>query len=118
VNGKDHLAFAACESNAKLAVVDLTAKKMIALLPVGDDPDVLAFDNGLRRLYVAAESGMLAIFDVKQTGKLETLWSGFYAAGAHTISVDSVTHQVFMPLQNVEGKPVIRIAVPSDVASR
>jgi DNA-binding beta-propeller fold protein YncE len=112
VDGKDYLAFAACESNAKLAVVDLTGKKLIALLPVGDDPDVLAFDTGLRRLYVAAESGVLTIFDVKETGKIETIWSGFYAAGAHTISVDSNSHRVFLPLQNVDGRPVLRIAMP------
>jgi hypothetical protein len=29
---------------------------------VGDNPDVLAFDTALRRLYVAAESGEVALF--------------------------------------------------------
>ena len=29
---------------------------------VGDSPDVLAFDDSLRRLYVSAESGVVAVF--------------------------------------------------------
>jgi hypothetical protein len=31
--------------------------KVLATYPVGKDPDVLAFDTGLKLLYVSAESG-------------------------------------------------------------
>src|SRR5256886_16844797 len=33
-------------------------------LPIGSDPDVLAFDPALGRLYVAAESGVVAVVGV------------------------------------------------------
>jgi DNA-binding beta-propeller fold protein YncE len=45
------LAFVAGEENHKLAVVDLTNMKVLATYPVGEDPDVLAFDPGLKLLY-------------------------------------------------------------------
>src|SRR5437762_2705747 len=66
IDGKNHFAFSACEGNAKLAMFDLSAKKLVSIYPVGKDPDVLAFDSDLGRLYVSAESGVLAIFDERE----------------------------------------------------
>ena len=110
----DHrLAFIACEENAKLVVFDLEVKKITAIQSVGDDPDVLALDKGLGRLYVSAESGIISIFD-ERGRNLEKVGEGFFAANAHTVAVDQRTHRVYFPLQNVNGKPVLRIAVPSD----
>src|SRR5260221_1657920 len=51
IDSEHHLAFVACEQNAKLAVFDLDAKKMTAIQSVGADPDVRAFDKGYSRLY-------------------------------------------------------------------
>lgn len=117
IDSKNRFAFAACETNARLAVFDLTAKKLLAVYPVGDDPDVLAFDTELNRLYVSAESGTITIFDEKN-GALETAGKGFYAAKAHSVAVDSTTHQVYLPLEDIKGKPVLRIALPSDKSLR
>jgi len=113
IDSENRLAFAACEENSKLVVFDLQSKKTTATLTVGADPDVLAFDTGLHRLYVSAESGNIAIFDERDRG-LQKIFEGFFAANAHTVAVDSRTHRVFWPLQNVGGKPVLRITVPSD----
>ena len=113
IDSEHRLAFVACEENSKLAVFDLAAKKMTALHSVGADPDVLAFDKGLGRLYVAAESGIITIFD-ERGRNLEKVGQGFFAPNAHSVAVDSHTHRVYFPLQNVGGKPVLRIAVPSD----
>jgi len=107
------LAFVACEENAKLAVVDLTAKKMTAIHNVGSDPDVLAFDRGLKRLYVSAESGVVTILD-EQDRDLAEVGQKFFAKNAHSVSVDQTTHRVYFPLNDVGGKPVLRITMPSD----
>jgi DNA-binding beta-propeller fold protein YncE len=56
------LAFVTGEGNAALAVVDLRTMRVTQRLKVGDDPDVLAWDPGWRRLYVASESGVLSSF--------------------------------------------------------
>src|SRR5437762_1009158 len=113
IDSENHLAFAACEENSKLVVFDLQTKKTTATLAVGADPDVLAFDSGLHRLYVPPESGNITIFD-EHDRELKEFFRGFFAANAHTVAVDSRTHRVYWPLQNVDGKPVLRIALPSD----
>ena len=113
IDSENRLAFVACEENSRLVVFDLQTKKATAILTVGADPDVLAFDTGLHRLYVSAESGNIAIFDEKDRG-LKEVFRGFFAANAHTVAVDSRTHRVYWPLQNVGGKPVLRITVPID----
>ncbi len=113
IDSENRLAFAACEENSKLVVFDLQTRKATATLTVGADPDVLAFDSSLHRLYVSAESGTIAIFDEQDRG-LKEIFKGFFAANAHTVAVDSRTHRVYWPLQNVGGKPVLRITAPTD----
>jgi len=114
IDGERGLAFAACEDNAKLAAFDLKGRKLMSIYDVGKDPDVLAFDTDLRRLYVSAESGVIAIFDEKDDRTLQLVANDDFAPKAHTVAVDSSTHRVYFPLENVGGKPVLRIVVPSD----
>jgi len=59
----NHLAFVAGEENHSLGVVDLESMKVLSTHEVGEDPDVLAFDPGLKRLYVSAESGTVSVFE-------------------------------------------------------
>jgi len=113
IDSEHRLAFAACEENAKLAVFDLEVKKMTAVHSVGADADVLAFDKVLGRLYVSAESGIISTFD-ERGRNLEEVGEGFFAPSAHTVAVDSRTHRVYFPLQNVRGNPILRIALPFD----
>jgi YVTN family beta-propeller protein len=113
IDSEHRLAFAACEENAKLVLFDLETKKATATYSVGSDPDVLAFDKAFGRLYVSAESGIISVFD-EHGRNLEKIGEGFFAANAHTVAVDQRTHRVYFPLQNVGGKPVLRIALPSD----
>jgi len=110
IDGERGFAFAACENNAKLSAFDLKNKKQIAIYDVGSDPDVLAFDSNLRRIYVSAESGILTIFNEKEDGTLELAGKDHFAAKAHTVAVDSATHRVYLPLESVSGRPVLRIA--------
>jgi len=113
IDSENRLAFAACEENSKLVVFDLQTKKVTATLSVGADPDVLAFDSGLHRLYVSAESGNITVFDERDKS-LVKIGEGLFAANAHSVAVDSRTHRVYFPLQNIGGKPVLRIALPTD----
>jgi len=113
IDSEHRLAFVACEENAKLAVFDLESKSMTAIHNVGADPDVLAFDKGFARLYVSAESGVISVFD-ERGRSLEKVGEGSFAPHAHSVAVDTRTHRVYFPLQNVGGKPTLRIALPSD----
>ena len=106
----DRLAFISSEGNGTLAVVDLRSMKVVQTLKVPDDPDVLAWDPSWRRLYVAAESGALSVFWLD--GKTLRSLGDVRAPHAHTVSVDPRTHLVYLPLENVNGHPVLRIYEP------
>ncbi len=57
-----HRAFLACEENNLMTVFDLDKHAPIAFLPLADGPDVIKFDAGLGRIYVACYSGALSVF--------------------------------------------------------
>jgi DNA-binding beta-propeller fold protein YncE len=106
----DHIVFVAGEENHSLAMVDLNTPKVLSTYQVGEDPDVLAYDPGLKRLYVSAESGTVTIFQ-NNNRKLDLL-SSFEMPHAHTVAVDPKTHLVYFPLENIDGHPVLRIMRP------
>jgi len=105
------LAFVTGEGNAALAVVDLRTMRVVQRLKVGDDPDVLAWDPAWRRLYVASESGVLSSFWV--VGDTLLPLGDLRAPHAHSVSVDPRTHRVYLPLESVEGRPVLRVLAPT-----
>jgi YVTN family beta-propeller protein len=61
-------AYIACDGNATLLTYEMGPRKVTAKAGVGDEPDVLALDTKNRRLYVAAESGVVAVFVVGAGG--------------------------------------------------
>ena len=109
---RNRLAFIAGEENHSLAVLDLRTMTEISVHTVGDDPDVLAFDPGLQLLYVSAESGVVTVF--RETSRDVQQVSQFTLPHAHTVAVDSRTHMVYLPLENVEGHPLLRILRPTE----
>lgn len=108
---ESRLAFVAGEENSRLALVDLTAMKVLGTYALGKDPDVLAFDPGLKRLYVSAESGTVTVF--QDQGKTLVPQGTISMPHAHTVCVDPDTHLVYFPLQDVNGHPVLRIMAPT-----
>jgi DNA-binding beta-propeller fold protein YncE len=111
VDAADRLAFVACAKNNLLSVVDLGQRRQRSLQKVGGDPDVVAFDPGLGRVYVAAESGVVSVLEVS-AGRLRTLGQGRLERRAHSVAVDPRTHEVFFPLEDVGGHPVLRVMTP------
>jgi DNA-binding beta-propeller fold protein YncE len=99
------------EGNDGYVVFDLASKAIIASGKVGPGPDVLAFDRGYHVLYVSAESGIVSVFTLTK-GATKKLWEGPLAPHAHTVSVDQVSHRVYFPLQDINGKPVLRVMQP------
>jgi DNA-binding beta-propeller fold protein YncE len=109
VDAPNRLAFVACDENARLLTLDLDRLKVIGTASVGSNPDVLAFDTSLRRLYVSSESGVVSVF-AERGRELAKLGQGFLAVEAHTVAVDSRTHLVYFPL---ESGPVLRVMKPT-----
>jgi hypothetical protein len=71
----------------------------------------LAFDASLGRLYVAAESGVVSVF-AERGRSLRQLGRNKLAPHAHSVAVDPTTHLVYFPLEDVDGRPVLRIMRP------
>jgi DNA-binding beta-propeller fold protein YncE len=106
-------AFVACEGNGILARVDLGGAHAVSIGATGADPDVLSIDPGQGWLYVAAESGDLTVFDIREAG---VVLVGHDAPGpnSHTVVADPATHRVFFPLTSgPNGTPVLRIMKPA-----
>src|SRR5438067_8400612 len=112
IEAPKRLAFIAGEESGTLGVLDLRTLQLRQVLPIGSDPDVLAFDPALGRLYVAAESGVVAVFEEREETLAQLGW--YRAPGAHSVAVDPGTHRVYLPLANISGHPVLRVLVPSD----
>jgi len=112
-----HRAFLSCEGNELMTVFDLDKHEPIAFLKVPGGPDVIKFDPGLSRIYVACYSGAIAVFhqdDPDHHSKLEN----FHVQHAvHTLAVDLRTHRVYTPEQEEDGKAVARMVVYEAVAN-
>lgn len=110
---KERLAFVACDGNATLLTVDLTAWRVTGTDPVGQDPDVLAFDPGMGWLYVAAESGQVTVLAVRD-GRLSVLGLDHLADGAHVVAVDPATHRSYFPVPSgVDDRPALVERAPT-----
>ncbi|WP_433725390.1 YncE family protein [Nocardia sp. CA-129566] len=113
LDAADRLMFVGCEDNARLVTVDLTGRTVIDANSVGRTPDVLVYDDSAHRLYVAAESGWVSLFD-QRDGHTVALASAHLAEGAHTVAVDPDTHHSFFPLPKGRGGgPVLLEFEPS-----
>jgi DNA-binding beta-propeller fold protein YncE len=105
--------FVGCEANATMVTVDIASRTVIDRHGVGETPDVLAYDSSLHRVYVAAESGWVSIFDVDH-GHLTERGSAYLADGAHSLALDPTTHHVFIPIpKDHDGSPVLRDYEPA-----
>jgi DNA-binding beta-propeller fold protein YncE len=112
IDAPRRLAFIAGQESGTLGVLDLRTLQLRQVLPIGRDPDVLAFDPELRRLYVAAESGVVAVFGEEDGSLVQLGW--YRAPKAHSVAVDPATHRVYLPLADVGGHPVLRVLAPNN----
>src|SRR6266403_4016855 len=113
-----HRAFLSCEGNELMTVFDLDKKSAIAVLPLPGGPDVIKFDPGLRRIYVACYSGAIAVFHQDDADRYRKLEDFRVQHAVHTVAVDLETHKLYTPEQEEDGKPVARMVVYEAVAER
>jgi DNA-binding beta-propeller fold protein YncE len=107
VYGPGRLVFVVCDQNATLLTVDQTSWNTLSSNPVGEDPDVLAYDPSAHRLYVAAESGTLTTLDLRDH-TLGVSGSGHLADNAHVVAVDPTTHRSYYPVPaGTDGHPAL-----------
>ena len=104
-------AFLACEENDLLLVFDLEKHKPVADFPLPPGADVVKFDPGLRRVYVACGSGAIAVVQEDDPDHFRKLGDVPVQKRVHSLTVDPTTHRVYAPEEQENGKPVARMLV-------
>jgi len=105
------LAFLACEGNNLLTVLNLETYKIIAYLEVASGPDVVKYDPGLKRIYVACSSGFISVFQEDDTTHFTKLEDFPVQKKVHSLAVDINTHRVYAPEEEENGEPVSRMII-------
>ena len=88
--------FVACVGNSKLVVFDPDHQRVVTVIPVGGQPDAVAYDQGLHRIYSTGRPGKLTVIQQKSADRYEPLDTIRTHYGAHTLAVDPASHRVFV----------------------
>lgn len=88
--------FSAC-GNEKLAVLDSRTGMIVAMAPIGKDPDGAAFDPRTQRIFTSNREGTLSILHEASANEIKPLQTLKTAPGARTLAIDTRTGHVVMP---------------------
>ena len=111
VDSDHHRAFLLCNGTKTLTVFALDTHRAIAHLPMPAGADVVKFDPGLGRIYVACSSGFIAVFQADDADHYRKLEDFPVHKMVHSLAVDTETHRVYAPEQQENGQPVSRMIV-------
>ena len=111
LDAERHRAFLSCEGNDTLAVFDLDAHKAIAHLPMAKGADVVMYDAGLGRIYVACSSGFISVFQMDAADRFRKLMDVPVEPKIHSLAVDPRTHRVYAPAEREKGRPSSKMFV-------
>ena len=111
IDAEHHRAFLSCEGNDVLAIFDLDAQRAIAHLPMARGADVVMFDPGLGRIYVACSSGAISVFQMDDPAHFRKIEDVTVEPKIHSLAVDLRTHQVYAPAEEEKGRPASKMFV-------
>ena len=111
IDPERHRAFLSCEGNHVLAVFNLDTKKVIATLPMAKGADVVQFDPGLGRIYVACGSGAISVFQMDDPDRFRKIEDVRVPKKVHSLVVDVKTHRVYAPAEEDDGRAVAKMLV-------
>jgi len=93
--------FSVC-ANKLMMVVDARTGKIIAKLPTGSGTDGVAFDPALKCAYSSNGEGTMTVVKEMPDGKYSVLENVPTQKGARTITVNKLTHHIYLPTANFE----------------
>jgi len=106
-----HRAFLSCEGNELMTVFNLDTHQPIAFLQMAGGADVIKFDPGLKRIYVACSSGAISVFQMDGPDHYRRLEDFPVQKKVHSLAVDAESHRVYAPEQEADGKGVARMVI-------
>ena len=111
VDSEHHRAFLLCGGNRRFTVFALDTHKAIAHFPLPAGADVVKYDPGTGRVYAACSSGFISVFQERAADHFEKIEDFPVQKLVHSLAVDPITHRVYAPEQEEEGKPVARMVI-------
>ncbi len=111
------LAFLSCEENDLMTVFRLDTHEPIAYFPQAKGGDVIAYDPGLKRIYVACYDGAISVFQEDDPTHFRKLGDVPVQKKVHSLAVDLETLKVYVPEQEENGAPAAQIVVFEAVPS-
>ncbi|MCU1254799.1 MAG: hypothetical protein JWM83_1098 [Candidatus Angelobacter sp.] len=117
LDSEHRLAFLSCEENDLMTVFRLDTHEAIAYFPQAKGGDVIAFDPGLKRIYVACYEGAISVFQEDDTTHFRKLGDVPVQKKVHSLAVDLSNHRVYVPEQEENGSPAAKIVIFEAVPS-
>jgi DNA-binding beta-propeller fold protein YncE len=111
IDAQRRRAFLSCEGNDTLTVFDLDGHRAIAHVPMAKGADVVMFDPGLGRVYVACSSGIIPVFQMDDPAHFRKLKDVPVEPKIHSLAVDPRTHRVYAPAEQEHGRPASKMFV-------
>jgi len=111
LDNEHRLAFLSCEENDMMTVFRLDTHEPIAYFPQAKGGDVIAFDPGLKRIYVACYEGAISVFQEDDPSHFRKLGDVPVHKKVHSLAIDVSTHKVYAPEQEENGAPAARIVI-------
>jgi YVTN family beta-propeller protein len=105
------VAFMACVATHTMMLIDLRSMHLFGPWTVVLKPDILRLDESVHRLYIPGTAGV-SILDESSAaqGRLTALGTFVVSKStSHTLEVDPRTHNLYFPVQDNQGNPVLRV---------
>ena len=111
IDTEQHIAFIACVDADPPSLIRVDLQTMTVIpehpWPVEIKPDIVTIDRLLHLIYVGCGVGV-AVFQ-EEGRNLNWLGNYVFTLNMHTVAVNEVTHEIYLPLTRVGNRPVLRI---------
>jgi hypothetical protein len=118
IDSERHRAFLLCGKSRTMTVFALDSHHAIAHLPLPSGADVVKFDPGLRRIYAACSSGVIAVYKEDDAQHFRKIEDFPVQKAVHSLAVDASSHRVYAPEQEENGHPAARMVVYEAVVEK
>jgi YVTN family beta-propeller protein len=103
--------FAAC-ANQRMAVLEAATGKLLAQVPIGEEPDGAAFDPGLGIAWSSNGAGTLTMVRCTELGHCQAAASVATRPKARTLALDPATHRIYLVTADFAAAPAPTAQIP------
>lgn len=102
--------FSACAVTKKLVILDAATGKQLAVFPISDRVDAVAFDPVRKLIFCSGGDGIITVIKQLSKTKYSTSDAITTRPGAKTMAVDAASHKVYTStaLYEADGKTLVK----------